>query len=123
MFELGKVYRQTNTDHVFEPQFIGKTHAFGTHFAHRLSKSFKESAIETSLPHDYVMKNYYEEYKGPRSIESRWFNIFVNMSEPDKIWLSATPYPSKEAAQTYAMSHMSGTTLVDTIMVEYTESN
>ena len=115
MFELGKTYRQVGTDHMFEPQFIGVKNAFGTLTA-------KNIVVELSISHDCV-PTYYEIYKEPRSIEPVWFNIFVNMSEPDKLWLSGTPYKRKEAAQYYAELYMKGTILVDTIQVCYTEGS
>lgn len=63
----------------------------------------------------------YREYKEPRSIDPIWMNVLVNMSKPEKIWLSGTSFFSKERAQEYARLHMSGCTLIDTIKITYTE--
>jgi hypothetical protein len=117
-FEVGKRYRQTGTNNLFEPIYVGEKQTFGTMTYNYSDKTCKD---EVCRPNQHADAGCYIEIREPRSIESLWFNIFVNMSDPDRIWVSATPFASKAQAQNYAARCMSGTILVDTIEITYTE--
>lgn len=66
-------------------------------------------------------KDSFTEVKEPRKAPTLFMNVFVNMYEPDKLWISNTGHRTREAAQQYAEFYVSGATLVDTIEITYTE--
>lgn len=115
MFEVGKKYKHVSIHpgaRAYTILYVGNKRVFA-----RWDDGFNTG--ETTIQTDNFIN--YTEVKEPRSITPKWFNIFVNMSEQETIWLSGTPYNSKEAAQKYAREHLSGTTLIDTIEITYTE--